>query len=147
MLNPKTLLVSFSLLCGAVLFAKDRTINGKIVGNKDKTGIVGATVYVKGTTIATSTSQDGSFSLKVPQGKVTLEISSIGYVTQERVVDAGQNDLVIDLTEGAQQLGEVVVTALGVTKNKRNLNYATQTVDTKDITKARETNVANNLSG
>ena len=71
MLNPKTLLVSFSLLCGAVLFAQERTINGKIVGAKDKTGVVGATISVKGTTIATSTAQDGAFSIRAPQGRVT----------------------------------------------------------------------------
>jgi len=147
MLNPKTLLVSFSLLCAAVVFAQERTINGKIVGAKDKAGVVGATVSVKGTTIATSTAQDGSFSIRAPQGRVTLEVSSVGYITQELVVEANQNDVSTDLVEGAQQLGEVVVTALGVTKNKRNLNYATQTVDTKDMTKAREINVANSLSG
>jgi TonB-linked SusC/RagA family outer membrane protein len=147
MLNPKTLLVSFSLLCAAVVFAQERTINGKIVGAKDKAGVVGATVSVKGTTIATSTAQDGSFSIRAPQGRVTLEVSSVGYVTQDLVVEANQNDVSTDLVEGAQQLGEVVVTALGVTKNKKNLNYATQTVDTKDMTKAREVNVANSLTG
>ena len=90
MLNPKTLLVSFSLLCAAVVFAQERTINGKIVGAKDKAGVVGATVSVKGTTIATSTAQDGSFSIRAPQGRVTLEVSSVGYITQELVVEIGR---------------------------------------------------------
>jgi len=53
----------------------------------------------------------------------------------------------VELASDSRQLSEVVVTALGVTKSKKSLNYSTQTVETKDLTKARETNVANSLSG
>ncbi|MEP7374294.1 MAG: SusC/RagA family TonB-linked outer membrane protein [Chitinophagaceae bacterium] len=147
MLNPKSLLGVFFLLCGTVLFAQTRTITGKIVSAKDNAALVSATITVKGTSTGTSTGTDGSFSIPAPAGRVTLQVSSIGFATKELVVEANQNSVTINLNEETQQLGEVVVTALGITKTKRSLNYATQTVDTKDLTKARETNVANSLSG
>jgi TonB-linked SusC/RagA family outer membrane protein len=147
MLNPKILLCIFLLLCGTALFSQDRTISGKVVSMKDNAGVVSATISIKGTTTGTSTASDGSFSLSAPARRVTLQVSSVGFTTKDQVVEADQNNITISLTEEAQQLGEVVVTALGITKTKRSLNYATQTVDTKDLVKARETNVANSLSG
>src|SRR4030095_5462589 len=89
----------------------------------------------------------GSFSILVPAGRVTLEVSSVGFTTKDQVVAADQNNIVITLADASQLLSEVVVTALGVTKSKKNLNYSTQTVDTRNLTKARETNVANSLTG
>ncbi|HEX5025524.1 MAG TPA: SusC/RagA family TonB-linked outer membrane protein, partial [Agriterribacter sp.] len=62
-------------------------------------------------------------------------------------VSSSMNFVSVELASDSRQLTEVVVTALGVTKSKKSLNYSTQTVDTKDMTKARETNVANSLSG
>lgn len=147
MLNRKVLLFSSLLLWGTFLFAQDRTITGKVVSSRTNAAVASATVSIKGKTTGTSTTSDGSFSISAPAGEVILQVSSVGFATREEVVGAGQNNLVINLTEEAQQLGEVVVTALGVTKSKKSLNYATQTVETKDLTKARETNVANSLSG
>jgi len=147
MLNPKILLCICLMLCGTALFSQNRTITGKIASAKDNSAVVSATITVKGTTTGASTALDGSFSISAPSGRVTLEVSSVGFAAKEQVVEANENNVVISLTEEAQQLGEVVVTALGVTKSKKNLNYATQTVETKDMTKARETNVANSLSG
>lgn len=147
MLTPKTLLFSFLLLYGTVLIAQNRTITGKVVSAKDNAAVVAATVSVKGTTTATSTTSDGSFSVSAPASRVILQVSSVGFTMIEQVVEPNQSSITITLAEGAQELGEVVVTALGVTKVKKSLNYATQTVETKDLTKARETNVANSLSG
>jgi len=96
MLNPKTLLVSFSLLCGAIAFAQDRTISGKVVSTKENVGVAGVSITVKGTNTGTSTGPDGAFSLTAPAGRVTLQLSSVGYVTKEHVVEASQNNIVID---------------------------------------------------
>ena len=60
MLNPKTLLVSFSLLCGAIAFAQDRTISGKVVSTKENVGVAGVSITVKGTNTGTSTGPDGA---------------------------------------------------------------------------------------
>jgi len=146
MLKIKKLLPVFLLLCCNVLLAQERTVTGTVLSSSN-IPIAGATVIQKSTKNATITSNDGSFSLKVSGGDIVLTVSSIGYSTQEIAVPAGSTTVHASLVDDNKQLGEVVVTALGVTKTKRNLNYATQTVDTKDLTKARETNVANSLSG
>ncbi|MCC6288129.1 MAG: SusC/RagA family TonB-linked outer membrane protein [Chitinophagaceae bacterium] len=144
----KFLLTCFLLLFSlSFLFAQTRTIKGKVINSTDKTDVVGATVTVKGKSQAAVTGTDGSFSISVPPGKVTLIISSVGFTTQEVPIGADQTDVTIDLSGNTQQLNEVVVTALGIQKTKKSLNYSTQSVETKDITKARETNVANSLSG
>ncbi len=148
MLNPKTLLVSFSLLCGAILFAQDRTISGKVVSTKENVGVAGVSITVKGTNTGTSTGPDGAFSISVPAGRVTLQLSSVGYVTKEHVVEAGQNNIVIDMTEGSQELGEVVVTALGIQRQAKSLVYATQSVKPSELTEIRDpNNVLNGLQG
>ena len=126
--------------------AQERTITGT-VNSSSNTPLAGVTVSQKGTRSATVTSESGNFTLKVSGGNVTLVVSSVGFTTREVSVPTGSSSVAVSLTDDSKQLGEVVVTALGVTKSKRNLNYSTQTVDTKDLTKARETNVANSLSG
>ena len=141
------------LLCIPLLFfvtllsAQTRVIKGKVLSAQDQTPIPAVTVSIKGSQQATTTGADGSFSLSAPAGRVTLELSSISFATREVAVGENENDLSFELTPTTQQLNEVVVTALGITKNKRVLNYSTQTVETKDLTKARETNIGNSLSG
>jgi TonB-linked SusC/RagA family outer membrane protein len=127
--------------------AQTRQIHGKINSANDQTGISGATVSVKGTSQATSTDANGAFTLNVPEGRVTLVLSSVGFAEREVAVNPSETTVSFDLTPTSQQLNEVVVTALGITRTKKNLNYSTQTIETKDLTKARETNVANSLSG
>ncbi|MBX3254334.1 MAG: SusC/RagA family TonB-linked outer membrane protein [Chitinophagaceae bacterium] len=137
----------FSVFSLTAAFSQTKTINGKVTNAIDKTEVVGATVTVKGTAQATTTSTDGTFSISVPAGRVVLVISSVGFASKEIAVAPDQNDIVVEISGSSQQLSEVVVTALGVAKTKKSLNYSTQTVDTKDMTKARETNVGNSLSG
>jgi len=141
------------LLCIPLLFfvtllsAQTRTIKGKVVSSQDQTSIPGVTVSLKGSQQATTTGADGVFSLSAPAGRVTLVLSSVSFGAREVAVGETETDVNIELTPTTQQLNEVVVTALGITKNKKNLNYSTQTVETKDLTKARETNIGNSLSG
>lgn len=148
MLNSKILLCSFFLLCGTALVAQNRTITGKVVSTKENAGVVGATIAVKGTTTGTSTSSDGSFSIQAPTGRVTLQISSVGFITKDQVVEATKNDIIIDLTESSQELGEVVVTALGIQRQAKTLVYATQTVKPSELTEVRDpNNILNSLQG
>src|SRR5690349_17443830 len=134
------------LLLSVALHAQTRAVKGKVLSQNNQP-VSGASVQVKGRSIGTTTATDGSFSLNVPTSNVTLVISFVGFATVERTVEDNVSDINITLSESSSDLNAVVVTALGITKNKRNLNYSTQTVDTKDMTKARETNVANSLSG
>src|SRR5689334_1538529 len=122
----KKLLPIFLLLCCNVLLAQERTVTGT-VRNSANAPVIGATVTQKGTTNATVTTESGSFTLKVPGSDVVLVITSIGFAAQEINLAAGNNTAAVLLADDSRQLGEVVVTALGVTKSKRNLNYATQT--------------------
>lgn len=135
------------LLFVTVLCAQTRVIKGKVVSSQDQTAIPGVTVSVKGSQQATTTGTDGTFSLSAPAGRVTLQLSSVSFASREVAVGENETDVSFELTPTTQQLNEVVVTALGITKSKKILNYSTQTVETKDITKARETNIGNSLSG
>lgn len=114
---------------------------------KDKTGepIIGASVLVKGTANGTITDLDGNFNIpSVPQGGI-VQISYIGYTTQE-VKFAGQPINVI-LVEDNQTLEEVVVTALGIKREKKALGYSMSEVKGESLTQSRDANVANALAG
>ena len=146
--RTKCLLIIPLLLLGTLLFAQTRIITGKVMSSKDNTPVPGATISVKGTTKGASTLNDGSFSISAPGGRVTLQLSSVGFEKKEVTVDAGQSVITINLAEDTRQLGEVVVTALGIQRQAKTLVYATQTIKTSEITEARDANnVINSLQG
>ena len=125
------------------------TQQGKVVKGVvlDETGfpVIGANVIQKGTTNGVITDLDGNFTLEVPDGAV-IEISYIGYTTQE-VTASGQQNLQVTLKEDTQKLDEVVVTALGIKRQSRSLGYSTTQVGGEDFTMARDPNLGNALSG
>ena len=88
-----------------------------------------------------------NFELAVTGSNVTLNVSSIGYAPKEIEVPSGSNTVNLSLDIDTRQLGEVVVTALGVARNKRTLSYTTESVDPKAMTKAQEVNTVNALAG
>jgi len=135
-------LVGFSLLTSA----QTRQLTGKVTG-PDNAGVVSATVKVKGANNVTTTNADGIFSLQVPSGNIVLQISSVGFNATEVSVGASQSNVAVSLTADATQLQDVVVTALGISKQARKLGYAVTTVNNEALSVARETNVGNSLSG
>ncbi|NBB20408.1 SusC/RagA family TonB-linked outer membrane protein [Runella sp. CRIBMP] len=142
----KTLLVSLlSFFVGiGQLIAQDRTLSGTI---KDETGqaLPGVNVLLKGTNRGTNSDGEGAFKLSVPASG-TLVFSSVGYLTKE--VELGAATVInVQMETDARTLSEVVVTALGISKDQKVLSYATQTVQVANISKARELNVANSLAG
>lgn len=143
----KIVIISLCLAAGFVSIAQTRQLTGQINDELNNKGIVAASVKVKGSTAGTSTNAEGLFSLMVPVGNIVLEISSTGYVSKEVEVPGDQNNVSIILSQSTQQLQEVVVTALGITKEQKKLGYAVTTVGGDLLNKARETNVANSLSG
>jgi len=148
MTYQKALLLLLVVLCGHIAFSQERTITGKITDETGKGPVAGATVKVKGTSNAVSTDAEGSFTIKAPSGTVTLVISSIGYATKEVSASASSGVLSITLGTDAKQLGEVVVTALGITRQEKTLVYATQTVKPAELTGVRDANnVLNSLQG
>ncbi len=135
-----------SLLFTGGLFAQERTVSGTVTSGEDGSPIPGVNVIIKGTTSGTATDFDGKYTLKVPSGDVILVFSYIGFTTEE--IQVG-NRTVLDvvMTPDITQLGEIVVTSLGIEKEKRQLAYAAQNVNTKELSVAKETNVLNSLAG
>ena len=107
-------------------------------------GVIGATVAVKGTQRGTVTDFDGNFSVAAKKGDI-LVISYVGYATQEVVVTG--EPLTVTLKEDNTMLSEVVVTALGVKRDRKALGYGLSEVKGEDLQKAKETNVINSLAG
>jgi TonB-linked SusC/RagA family outer membrane protein len=117
-------------------------IKGVVVDDK-QLPVPGVTVSVKNTKTNTATDGQGNFSINATTG-VTLVFTFIGFAPQEQ---NATNNMRIVLLSDSKTLNEVVVTSLGITKSKKNLVYATQTVSTEELSKARELNVANSLTG
>lgn len=129
---------------GAV--AQNRSITG-VVADAGNKGIVSATIKVKGKSISTITDSDGRFAVMVPSGKTTLTVSSIGFTSKSVDVTENENNITIVLAVSTQELGEVVVTSLGLKKQKRVLGYAVGQVKGEDLSKAKEINIGNALEG
>lgn len=106
--------------------------------------VIGASVVEKGTSNGTITDIDGNFSLNVKPGTI-LVISYVGYQSVE--VKTGKEVLEITLKEDSQLLGEVVVTALGIKRERKALGYGVAEVKGEALTKAKETNVINSMAG
>ncbi|MFA5243801.1 MAG: SusC/RagA family TonB-linked outer membrane protein [Pedobacter sp.] len=123
---------------------KDIVVRGKITDSKGEV-LPGVSVRVKGTTIGTSTDIDGRYSLSVDDNAV-LVISYIGYLSKEVTVN-GRNAIDIVLEVSTASLNEVVVTALGIEREKRSLTYSTQSISTEELSEARELNVTTSLQG
>jgi TonB-linked SusC/RagA family outer membrane protein len=129
-----------------VALAQNRSISGRVTDRASNEGLPGVTVLVNGTTLGTATGNDGSFVLSVPPTATTLTFSFIGYTTIEQPI--GNGTVNVSLVSDAKQIGEVVVTgALGVQRQEREVGYATATLDTKEVTQARVTNVTQGLAG
>ncbi|RYF44409.1 MAG: SusC/RagA family TonB-linked outer membrane protein, partial [Chitinophagaceae bacterium] len=124
-----------------------RELHGIVRDAKTGSGLPSATVKVQGKQFQTATKQDGSFSFNVPSGNVTIEVTYIGYGTRSLSVTADENDLIIALDESTADLSQVVVTALGISKEARKVGYSVTKVDGSQLTQARESNVAYSLSG
>lgn len=119
-------------------------ITGRVT-TADGQPLPGVSVRVKGTSKGTTTNSRGEFTIDAAKGE-TLVVSYVGYQSSETVV--GDNRTVaISLTASDSQLSEVVVTALGVRRERRVLGYSVTEIKGEDLTKARETNVMNSLVG
>lgn len=138
-----------SLVLTFVFFAfglamAQRTVSGTVTDAKGET-LIGASVLVKGTTTGTVTDFDGKYSLSVPEGAKTIVFSYTGFESQE--VELGTSNVVdVTMAEGIT-LNAAVVTALGIERDKKSLGYATQEVSGEEVTKAKDANFINSLSG
>ncbi len=123
----------------------DRQITGKVTDEKGEP-LAGATVSIKGTTQGAITSADGNFTLSIPNDQAVIIVSYVGYNKKEVTVGT-QTVVNVSLAANDGNLQEVVVTALGVSKEARTIGYAVSTINAEVMTKARETNIGNSLAG
>ncbi|UBM63031.1 SusC/RagA family TonB-linked outer membrane protein [Candidatus Sulfidibacterium hydrothermale] len=142
-----TFMFVFLLFAGLnFAWAQTRTIHGKVTSSEDGLPIPGVTVKVKGTTVGTTTNLDGKYALEVKAGQNTLVFSYVGMKTQE--VTLGNSNVVnVVLHPDVLQIDQVVVTAIGITKEKKALGYNVQDVTAKEIAKSGNTDVVNALQG
>src|SRR6185503_7336303 len=110
------------MLAWQVSMAQNRTVTGTV---KDQSGeaIIGASIIVKGTTAGTYSDEEGNFSVILPANATALVIKYLGFKSQEVPLTAS-NVLTITLEEDVLGLEEVVVTALGISKEKKSLGYS-----------------------
>ncbi|WP_443945157.1 SusC/RagA family TonB-linked outer membrane protein [Pedobacter sp. AW1-32] len=137
----------FILLCfTASAYAQNRTITGTVTSQADNLPLPGVSVKIVGKTGGTSTGSDGKFSIVVPEGSTSLEFSSIGFAAQVKPI--GQSNVInVSLMDDAKALGEVVVTALGIQRNRNEVAYAAQTLDGAAVSENRSPNLGSSLSG
>ena len=129
-------------------FSQQRTITGQILFEGTKAPVTGATITIKGSRKATTSTDDGKFSIAAPVGNVTLVVSYVGYENKDVLVNASSDNISITLNASSQRLNEVVVTALGIARQSKTLVYATQSVKTAEITGVRDpNNMLNSLTG
>lgn len=139
------LLFAFLGLLGMQMFAQ-KTITGTVTSADDGSTLPGVSVLVKGTTIATVTDIDGKYEFKnVPEDATTLVFSFIGMAPQE--VPISGNVVDCSLEKSDVTVGDVVVTALGITRDKKALTYSVQEVGGEDINRVKSNNFVNNLAG
>lgn len=139
-----TMLLFLWLTCSVAVLAQQRQISGT-VKDASGAGLPGVTVLVKGTTTGTTTNNEGKFSIQA-DNNATLVISFIGYTTQEVAV-GGRSSIDVALAEETTQLGEVVVTALGVERSQKALQSSITKVPGMSLTAARENNIGNAMQG
>ncbi|MCX6199576.1 MAG: SusC/RagA family TonB-linked outer membrane protein [Bacteroidetes bacterium] len=144
-MKKRLLSVIFSLSL-IFAFAQDKQVEGTITDAGDKSPVIGANVFVKGTKIGTATDVNGHFALGVPASAKTLTISYVGKKAQEVAVP--ENGILnIALDDDTREMNQVVVTALGVKREAKSLGYSSQLVSGANVSTAKEANVVNQLQG
>lgn len=147
--NMKKLVLPIALcflLIGQSAFAQNRPVKGRVLDDKGEP-LPGASVTIKGTKAGTITDVNGDFRIDVPDNDNTLVITALGNKPQEVTAGDGSNVLIVNLTASANSLGDVVITALGITKDKRTLGYSVSEVKSEQIEASGERNPIEALAG
>src|SRR5690606_4518258 len=141
--NYWMMLVLFTCVFTAAL-AQEKNVSGTVT-DQDGLPLPGVSSMVVGTANGTQTDFDGKYSILASTGQA-LRVSYIGQKTVERTVGPSAN-ISVQMQEDAQALEEVVVTALGIAREKKSLGYATQEVQGDEVNTVKATNFVNSLSG
>jgi TonB-linked SusC/RagA family outer membrane protein len=133
------------LLAATQLFAQSHAVNGVVTAQDDGLPLPGVSVKVKGTNIGAQTGADGKYSLNVANN-ATLVFSFIGYSAQEVPV-GNKNNLNVVLVPASHGLNEVIVTALGISRQQKSLGYAAQAVKGDDLSVTKQSDLNTALAG
>ncbi|MDC6483877.1 SusC/RagA family TonB-linked outer membrane protein [Cyclobacteriaceae bacterium] len=128
-----------------LIVKQERTVKGTVTDD-DNQGIPGVNVVLKGTSTGSVTDLDGNFVLSLPEEGGTLIFSFIGMASQE--VTVGSRSVIdVTLLQDATQMSEIIVSSLGIERDKKSLGYFAQEIKGEKLVNARETNFLNNISG
>ena len=142
------LLTVFSLLMlllPQAMMAQGRNISGTVLTEDNKAPLPGVTVAVKGTTRSTQTDNNGRFSIQAATGE-TLQLSYVGYEAQEIKI-GNSNNVSISLKLSGGNMNEVVVTAMGIKKERKALGYSVSDLGAQELMKNKNTNIVNSIAG
>ncbi|HEY4786540.1 MAG TPA: carboxypeptidase-like regulatory domain-containing protein, partial [Bacteroidales bacterium] len=134
-------------LCLGLLVSKAQNVQltGTVIGSEDGQPLPGASVMVKGTNIGTTTDFQGKYTLSIPSDAKTLVINFVGLKSQEIEI-GGRTVVDVTMMPETKTLDEVVVTALGISRQKKALGYSVQDVNGDELSRSGETDVINGLS-
>jgi len=142
-----SLLLAFLGFIGLqVVLAQTRDISGTVTSADDGSSIPGASVVIKGTTMGTVTDMDGNFTLKITPSAKVLMVSFVGMASIE-VPITGSANYAVKLKSENISVNEVVVTAMGITKEKKALGYAVQDVKSDELTQGSNSDLSGALQG
>ena len=139
------LIAVFSIVFTLNVQAQEKTISGTVTSKSDASTLPGVSVVVQGTTKGTETDFDGKYTIKASVGE-KLSFSYLGMKTQTVFIGASSTINIV-LEDDADQLDEIVVTALGIKKSRKTLTYSAQDVKGDDLTRVKQTNPISSLSG
>jgi TonB-linked SusC/RagA family outer membrane protein len=146
------MLRSLLLLCMCIAFlsqeanAQERSVTGKVTLGEDGSPLPGVNVVIKGTASGTVTDASGAYRISVPSPDAVLAFSFIGLISQE--VQVGERTtLDVVMESDVKQLNEIVVTAVGIEKERKALGYSVQEVKGNELVKTKQTSVLNSLQG
>lgn len=136
----------FTMAFSSEVSAQQRVITGKVISDEDGLGLPGASILVKGTAMGSTTDLEGNYSINVLEGSNVLIFSFIGLKTKEENIGS-RSVINVILATDASQLSEVVVTSIGIERERKSLGYAVTTVGEEQIQNRPEADVARVLQG
>lgn len=133
------------LLVSTFAYAQQKTVSGLITDAADKTSLQNVSVRIKGTTTGVTSNSAGYFSINVDEGKILI-FSFVGYTTKEIKVGS-VNTINIELVNNEKSLGEVVVTALNIRRDKKSVGYSTTEIKGTELAQTNRENIFTSLAG
>ena len=142
----KKLLLLISVFSAHTIYAQTTSISGTVTDSSDSMSLPGVNVLEKGTMNGAVTDFDGNYTIEVSNENAVLQFSFIGYSEQEISV-SGQTTINVSLEQSSEGLDEVVITALGISREKKSLGYAVTEVSGDNVNTIKDNNLASSLAG